>query len=168
MTSAAHDHERIVGDGYGAHDREVVSGSVSQISAADIARTSATTTASALVGKIAGINTRASITPSLNQYTDREPRDGRPGASTVLQIRNMGDPLFVVDGVPVSALEFNQLNTSDVENISILKDASASVYGFRAANGVVLVTTKRGSTVQPRPTLAFDSYFGWQNLDRGR
>jgi TonB-linked SusC/RagA family outer membrane protein len=160
--------DEIVVVGYGAQAREVVSGSVGQISAADISRTSATTTASALVGKVAGINTRASITPSLNQYTDREPRDGRPGASTVLQIRNLGEPLFVVDGVPVSPLEFNQLNATDIENISVLKDASASVYGFRAANGVVLVTTKRGSAAQSRPVFQFDTYYGWQNLDRGR
>ena len=75
-----------------------------------------------MVGKIAGINTRQN--------------DGRPGASTQLQIRNMGAPLYVIDGVVSDDGQFNNMDFNDIESISILKDASAAIYGVRAANGV--------------------------------
>ena len=91
----------------------------------------ASTASGALVGKIAGLNTRM--------------QDGRPGASTALQIRNMGTPLFVIDGVQSDEGQFNNMDFNDIENISILKDASAAIYGIRAANGVVVVTTKKGN-----------------------
>lgn len=159
--------QEVVVVGYGQQTRATVSGSVSTISSDDIVRTSANTTAEMLVGKVAGINTRMSTVTGTNSFLGREPQDGRPGASAVLQVRNLGDPLFVIDGVPVSALEFNQLNGADIDNISILKDASASVYGFRAANGVVLVTTKRGSALRT-PQFRVNAEYGWQNLPRNR
>lgn len=154
--------EGLVVVGYGVQERASLSGSVSSINADDITRTSATTSADALVGKIQGITTRIAY--------GGDPRfgasaDARPGASSILQIRNMGEPLFVIDGVPQSGEYFNNLNIADVQSISILKDASASVYGFRAANGVVLVTTKTGSQNQS-PRIRVDGYYGFQNLTR--
>lgn len=107
-----------------------MTGAVSAIKSTDIERSSAATASGALVGKMAGLNTRQN--------------DGRPGASTQLQIRNMGDPLYVIDGVQSDGGQFNNLDFNDIENISILKDASAAIYGIRAANGVVVVTTKKG------------------------
>lgn len=155
--------EEVVAVGYGTQARELVSGSVSSVSSAEIERSSATTSAAALVGKIQGINTRM---PSNTRLGDsREARDGRPGGSIMLQIRNMGEPLYVIDGVPVDARDFNHLNFADIEEISILKDASASVYGFRASNGVVLIRTKRGAMAQ-RPQLRVNGYYGWQWLHR--
>ena len=154
--------EGLVVVGYGVQSRASLTGSVSAIASEDITRTSATTSAEALVGKIQGITTRVAY--------GGDPRfgasaDARPGNSTILQIRNMGEPLFVIDGVPQSGDHFNNINIADIESISILKDASASVYGFRAANGVVLVTTKRGSRNQA-PRIRIDGYYGFQNLTR--
>src|SRR5690606_8089798 len=155
--------EGLVVVGYGEQARELVTGSVSQITSDEIERTSATTAGDALVGKMAGINTRAGYQGVGGGGL--EARDGRPGAPPLLQNRNMGEPLFVIDGIPRSAADFNNLNAADIESVSILKDASASVYGFRAANGVVLVTTKKGSRTQ-RPQLRIDGYYGWQNISR--
>ena len=142
--------------GYGTQRRASMSGAVTAITATDIMRTSATTSAEALVGKLPGVTTRIT-----NSYLG----DARPGSSTILQIRNLGEPLFVIDGVPHSVGQFNNINLADIESISILKDASASIYGFRAANGVVLVTTKKGRTNQPA-RINISGYYGFQNLTR--
>ncbi|TRX53056.1 TonB-dependent receptor [Fulvivirga sp. M361] len=92
---------------------------------------------------------------------------GRPGAGISIRIRGAtsvtggNEPLYVVDGVPV--LNTEGINPSDVESIDILKDAaSASIYGARAANGVVLITTKRGNAT--KPTLNFSSYVGFESV----
>ncbi|MFD2744662.1 MULTISPECIES: SusC/RagA family TonB-linked outer membrane protein [Sphingobacterium] len=152
--------------GYGTQSRRNLTGAVSDINAKEIVRTSSTTTAGALAGKIQGISVRA--------------QDGRPGRGAALEIRNMGNPLFVIDGVPyggqtgndwvgssnVSGQDaFNALNIEDIENITILKDASAAIYGLRAANGVVLVTTKKGSKGES-VRVNINGYMGWQNLTR--
>lgn len=150
--------------GYGVQSRRNVTGSVSDIKSEALLRSSSTTTAGALAGKIQGISVRA--------------KDARPGKGAVLEIRNMGNPLFVIDGIPyggetgndwvgssnVSGNDvFNALNPEDIENISILKDASAAVYGLRASNGVVLVTTKKGK-VGEKISVNVNGYFAWQNL----
>ena len=137
--------------GYGTQRRATVTGAVSSIKSADITRTTATTTSGALVGKIQGI-------------TARQP-DARPGAQTNIQIRNMGDPLYVIDGVPADGGQFNQLGIGDIDNISILKDASAAIYGLRAANGVILVTTKRGQT-GGKTKINVDAYQAYQTFTR--
>jgi TonB-linked SusC/RagA family outer membrane protein len=142
--------------GYGVQSKASLTGSVSAVASTDIMRTSATTSAEALVGKIQGITTR---------ITNTALGDARPGSSTIVQIRNLGEPLFVIDGVPHSSGQFNNINIADIESVSILKDASASVYGFRAANGVVLVTTKSGRRDRT-PEIRVDGYYGAQNLTR--
>ena len=152
--------------GYATQRRATVTGSVSSVSAKDLISTPATTTSGALVGKVQGITTRSP--------------DSRPGRGVNIQIRNMGNPLFVIDGVPytgggtgVTAFGFNQgsgqdvfntLGLEDIENITILKDASASIYGLRAANGVVLVTTKKGR--RESPSIKVSGYYGLQNFTR--
>lgn len=90
--------------------------------------------------------------------------EGRPGASANIQIRNMGTPLYVIDGIQQDEGQFNNLAPNDIESISVLKDASAAIYGVRAANGVVVVTTKKGTT--GRNTINVDAYSGWQNWYR--
>ncbi len=173
LTPTAVALDQIVVVGYGTQSRATLSGAVTSVNSQDIARTSATTTTDALIGKVAGINTRNTLNTGQFQFSGtgafsgREAQDGRPGSTTVIQIRNMGDPLFVIDGVPVTQKEFDNLNTADIENISVLKDASASIYGFRASNGVILVTTKRGDTGQG-PQLRLDGYYGWQDVKRSR
>jgi TonB-dependent SusC/RagA subfamily outer membrane receptor len=94
-----------------------------------------------------------------------DPRDGRPGAPAALQIRNMGEPLYLIDNVPATADDFNNLNPADIETVSLLKDASAAVYGFRAANGVLLVQTKRGGR-DAAPRVQISGYYGAQNPTR--
>ncbi len=166
MQEAAVALEGIVVVGYGAQTRATVSGSVSSVNASDLERTSAVTTSSALVGRMQGINTRMTTAGNGRNAATGDVLDGRPGAATVIQIRNMGDPLFVIDGIPTDdPREFNQLNAADIENISVLKDAAAAVYGFRAANGVILVTTKKGDRTRP-PQVRFDGNYGFQNFSR--
>jgi TonB-linked SusC/RagA family outer membrane protein len=136
--------------GYGTQRKGSVTGAVSSIKASDLVRTPSSTTSGALVGKIPGITARQTT--------------GRPGASTALQIRNLGSPLYVIDGVPQSEGQFNNIAMEDIESISILKDASASLYGFRASNGVVLVTTKKGKS--GKGTLSINTYYQLQNVTR--
>ena len=152
--------------GYGTQSKRRVTTAVSSIDAEDIMRSSSTTTAGALSGKMAGVSTRA--------------LDSRPGRGINVEIRNMGKPLYVIDGIPyggeasrnwlgksnVSGEDaFNALSLEDIESISILKDASASIYGLRASSGVVLVTTKKGRK-DDRATVNVNAYYGWQNLTR--
>ncbi|WP_321333732.1 TonB-dependent receptor [uncultured Bacteroides sp.] len=140
--------DEVVITGFGMSQKKAtLTGAVSSIKSDDIEHSSAATASGALVGKIAGLNTRQ--------------QDGRPGSSTALQIRNMGDPLFVIDGVQSDGGQFNNLDFNDIESISILKDASAAIYGIRAANGVVVVTTKKGRR-NTKNTVSLNAYYGWQ------
>jgi TonB-linked SusC/RagA family outer membrane protein len=143
--------EEVVVVGYGTQTRGTVTGAVSQIQSADIARTTATTATGALVGKVQGITARQA--------------DARPGAGTSIQIRNMGTPLYVIDGVTSDAGQFNNLGIEDIESVSVLKDASAAIYGLRAANGVILVTTKKGRAGQ-KPQINIGAYYGLQDFTR--
>ena len=152
--------------GYSTQKKATVTGAISSVSAQDLVTTPSATTSGALVGKVQGI-------------TSRSP-DSRPGRGVNIQVRNMGNPLFVIDGIPytggstsATAFGFNQgsgqdvfnsLGLEDIENITILKDASASIYGLRAANGVVLITTKKGK--KELPSINVSGYYGLQNFTR--
>jgi TonB-linked SusC/RagA family outer membrane protein len=137
--------------GYGTRRRESITGAVSTVTANDIGRVhGGATVSSSLAGKIPGV-------------TFRMP-DGRPGASANIQIRNMGNPLYVIDGIQQDAGQFNNLAPNDIESITVLKDGSAAIYGARAANGVILVTTKRGRT--GTPSINLDAFYGMQNWFR--
>ena len=126
--------DELVVVGYGTQKKATLTGSVSSIGSDELSKMAATNITNALAGKTAGViaNTRT----------------GEPGADDAnILIRGkgtMGDtsPLIVVDGV--ADRSFGRLNPDDIESISVLKDASAAIYGARAANGVILVTTKRG------------------------
>jgi len=156
----------IVVVGYGTQRKASVTGAVSAVKSEDLVRTPATTVSAALVGKMPGI-------------TARSP-DSRPGRGTNIQIRNLGTPLFVIDGVPYTGSInttsfgftqgsgqdiFNSLGIEDIESVTVLKDASASIYGLRASNGVVLVTTKKGRRSE-RPSINISGYYGFQNFTR--
>ncbi len=158
--------DEVVVVGYGTQSRRNVTGAVSDVKSDALTRTASTTTAGALAGKVQGVSVRA--------------MDARPGKGAAVEIRNMGNPLFVIDGIAyggqtggdwvqssnVSGVDvFNSLNIEDIESISILKDASAAVYGLRASSGVVLVTTKKGSKNE-QTRVNINGYFGWQNLTR--
>lgn len=158
--------DEVVAVGYGTQSKRKVTTAVSSVESEELTRSASTTTAGALAGKMPGISTRA--------------KDSRPGRGINLEIRNMGSPLYVIDGVPyggeatrdwlgVSRVSgedvFNSLSIEDIESISILKDAAAAIYGLRAANGVVLITTKKGNTGD-RVSVNINGYYGWQNLTR--
>lgn len=140
----------VVVTGFGlAQKKATLTGAISSIGANDLSRSVSSTTSGALVGKIAGVNSRQT--------------DGRPGSTTSIQIRNMGDPLYVIDGVQKDAGQFNNIDFNDIESIAVLKDASAAIYGVRAANGVVVVTTKKGGK-NTKNTVSLNAYYGWQTL----
>lgn len=141
--------EEVVAIGYGVQRRETLTGAISSAVSEDIQRSQSPTTSGAIAGKIAGVNSRQS--------------DGRPGSSTSIQIRNMGTPLYVIDGVQKDEGQFNNIDFNDIESISILKDASAAIYGVRAANGVVVVTTKKGRKGDTN-TVNVNAYYGWQDM----
>ena len=158
--------DEVVVVGYGTQNRKSLTGAISDVKSESLTRSVSTTTAGAVTGKIAGISTRA--------------KDARPGKGINLEIRNMGTPLFVIDGIPyggntsndwlvnseVSGNDvFNALNIEDIESITVLKDASAAIYGLRASNGVVLVTTKKGKKNE-KVSINVNGYYGWQNLTR--
>ena len=142
--------EEIIVTGYGTQKRESITGAISAIDSEEIGRVknSGSTVSTGLAGKLPGVAFRQ--------------QDGRPGAEANVQIRNMGNPLFVIDGIQQDSRQFNRLAAADIESISILKDASAAVYGVRAANGVVLVTTKRGGRGE-RNTIDIDVSRGFQS-----
>ncbi|MGY3053664.1 TonB-linked SusC/RagA family outer membrane protein [Pedobacter sp. UYEF25] len=131
--------DQVVVIGYGSVKRKDLTGSVSSVSAEQIEKVPVTTLDQALQGRSAGV-----------QITSN---DGSPGAGIQVQIRGVGtfgsnDPLYVVDGYPITG-GLNTINPNDVASIDILKDASATaIYGNRAANGVVIITTKRGKIGQ--------------------
>jgi len=152
LTPAANDLQQVVVIGYGTQRKVDNTGAVSVVKGAEIAKQASQNALSSLQGKVAGVN----IT-----------NNGTPGSSPQITIRGLGtyfgnvSPLFVVDGVWYDDISF--LNTQDIENISILKDASSTaIYGIRAANGVVLITTKRG--VKGKPVINYTGYVGWQSV----
>lgn len=156
----------IVVVGYGQVKKNDLTGSVSSISIKEMKKVAVTSLDQALQGRAAGV-----------QITQNS---GAPGATTTIRIRGgnsiQGDnePLYVIDGVPFkndgvsSGASFNVLSTlnpNDIESISILKDASSTaIYGSRGANGVVIITTKRGKA--GTPILTFESYYGSQEVRR--
>lgn len=136
--------------GYGTQERAKVTGAISSVSSKEISELPVPSFDAALQGRAAGVT----VTNS-----------GSPGVNPQIRIRGIGtvgnnDPLYVIDGLPAGGL--NAINPNDIESIEVLKDASAAaIYGSRAANGVVLVTTKKGSA--GKTTVNVDSYYGVQN-----
>ncbi|MBB6236293.1 TonB-linked SusC/RagA family outer membrane protein [Pedobacter sp. AK013] len=153
LASSTQQLEQVVVVGYGTQRKIDVTGSVASLKGEEISKQASTNAVSALQGKVAGV----SIT-----------NNGAPGSSPQIRIRGLGTifgndkPLYVVDGVWYDDINF--LNPGDIENLSVLKDASAqSIYGIRAANGVVLVTTKKGK-LNSQATINYDGYVGFQKV----
>ncbi len=138
--------------GYGVQQKKLLTGSTVQVKGNDLTKLSTTSVLSALQSQSPGVT----ITQS----------SGQPGEGFKVNIRGMGtigdsDPLYVIDGVVGGSL--SALNPADIESIDVLKDAaSAAIYGARAANGVVLVTTKQGK--EGRAVLSYDAYYGQQYI----
>lgn len=140
--------QEVVLIGYGTKKAGAITGSVSQVKAADIVRTPAQSAIQAIQGKAAGVN----ITTN-----------DEPGKNPVVRIRGLGtitggqDPLYVIDGIETNGL--NGLNPNDIATIDILKDASSlAIYGQKGSNGVILITTKKGK--QGAIKVSYDAYYG--------
>ncbi len=137
--------------GYTTQKKKDLTGSVSIINTKDISGIPVGGIDQIMQGKAAGV--------SITQVT------GAPGDGVTVRIRGIGtinnnDPLYIVDGVPTKD-GINEISPNDIESISVLKDASsASIYGARASNGVVVITTKKGRT--GKPSLSLNAYTGWQ------
>lgn len=121
--------------GYGTQKKQTLTGAISTLSGETVLTTKSTSVAQSLQGKIAGVQIRQ--------------QDGQPGGfSSMVQIRGFGSPLYVIDGVVRDSgdggSEFQRMNPEDIESISVLKDGAAAIYGMNAANGVVIITTKKG------------------------
>jgi TonB-dependent starch-binding outer membrane protein SusC len=141
----------VVVTGYSTQRKKDITGSVSIVSAKDLQKTPAANLAVQLQGRAAGVTVSSA---------------GEPGAGAVVRIRGFAsagnnDPLYIIDGVPTT--DPSKLNPNDIESLQVLKDASAaSIYGSRASNGVLIVTTKQGKA--GRSTVSYDSYYGTQVL----
>ncbi len=166
--------ENVVVVGYGTQKKSQLTGAISSVRADDIRDQPVSNLAASLQGRVSGMNV---INPS-----------GTPGAGLLVSIRGYNAPLYVIDGIPQlsesnSALStsfdlsgntvgqgqttssISDINPNDIESVEILKDAaSAAIYGARAANGVVLITTKRGK--KGRPEASFNYYTGTQKVAR--
>ncbi len=147
--------EEVVVVGYGVVQKKDLTGSVAQIQSDDLQDLAVPRIDQALSGKMAGVQVISTT--------------GEPGAAPLIRVRGVGsisagmEPLYVIDGFPGD--DISMINPSDIETIDILKDASATaIYGSRGANGVVLITTKRGKEGKAR--ISLNAYYGWQKVLR--
>ena len=137
--------------GYGEQKKETVTGSVATVKGTELIKSPAVNLSNSIAGRMPGvIATNASGEPGYDGSAIRI-----RGSNTL----GNNDALIVIDGVPARAGGIDRLNPADIESISVLKDASAAIYGSRAANGVILVTTKRGKTGKPDLSYSFNQGF---------
>ena len=146
--------DEVVVMGYGTQLKKEVTGAVSIVGSETIEKVKPTRVEQALQGKVAGVNITS--------------QSGSPGGGLDIRIRGIstnGDnrPLILVDGNVIE--ELSVLNPSDIASITVLKDASAGIYGTRASNGVILITTKTGKRATPLK-LEYNNYFGFQETTR--
>ena len=148
--------DQVVVIGYGSQKKVDLTGSVAIVDADEMKKVSHSNISSMLEGKVAGV-----------QITS----DGQPGADPAVRIRGVGSfgdtsPLYVIDGVPMGTT-IRDFSPNDIETIQVLKDASAAaIYGSRAANGVVIITTKNGKKNQP-VRVDYRGYLGVDNIRKG-
>jgi len=159
--------KEVVVIGYGTQTRKDVTTAVSSLTASDVNDFPSTGVDKAMTGKLAGVQV---LQP-----------DGAPGAGISIHVRGTGtitagsDPLYVVDGVPLSDNDINgpgfkvnpldAINVNDIESVDVLKDASAAaIYGSRGSNGVVIITTKRGK--RDKVDISLNSYYGIQSVTK--
>lgn len=146
--------DEVVVVGYGTQKKKLVTGATLHVGGDDVAKLSSTTVLSALQSQSPGVNITSET--------------GEPGEGFKVNIRGMGTigdvtPLYVIDGI--AGGNINTLNPADIESIDVLKDAaSCAIYGARAANGVILISTKQGENGKMK--ISYDGYMGWQNMLR--
>ena len=139
--------DEVVVVGYGVQKKESLTGAISNIKNDEIIKTKATSLAQSLEGKVSGLKIRQN--------------DGEPGQfRSDINIRGLGTPLFIIDGiVRDGANEFQRLNPDDIESISFLKDGTAAIYGMNSANGAIVVTTKKG--YKGKAKISLSANWGW-------
>lgn len=156
MVASAENLEEVVVIGYGTQKKSVVTGAISQVKAAQIENQPVTRIEQTLQGRVAGVYVVSNA--------------GQPGSAASVRIRGIatmnsgGDPLYVIDGIIVEASGVQYLNQYDIESIEVLKDASASIYGTRAAAGVILITTKKGKS--GKINVNYNGFAGFTNETR--
>ena len=145
---------------YGVRKKGTVAGSVSTVKSDKLENTPTAAFDQALQGQVAGLTVLSN--------------SGEPSASATLTIRGTNSissgtaPLYILDGVAISANDFNTINPADIESMSVLKDASStSIYGARAANGVIVITTKRGRNMD-QPNINYRMQVGWSAIAAGK
>ena len=160
MQSEAMTLDDVVVIAYCVRKKGTVAGSVSTVKSDKLENTPTAAFDQALQGQVAGLTVLSN--------------SGEPSASASLTIRgtnsiNSGTaPLYILDGVAISARDFNTINPADIESMSVLKDASStSIYGARAANGVIVITTKRGRNME-RPNINYRMQMGWSAIAAGK
>ncbi len=157
LTPQSSETEEVVVVGYGTVRKRDLTGAVSTVSSDKLMQVKGiSNVAQALQGQAAGVQ--------VNQAS------GQPGQAMIIKIRGTNsmaassNPLYVVDGLPLDAMSA-QLNPADIDNIQILKDASSTaIYGSRGANGVIMITTKKGRAAAGKSTVTYNGYAGVQNL----
>ena len=144
--------------GYGVQKKSVVTASIAKVSAEDLEGKTRLRAEDALKGMAAGVNVTSA--------------SGQPGAKSMIRIRGIGtindsNPLYIIDGMPTNQDGMESVNPNDIESIEVLKDAaSGAIYGARAANGVILVTTKKGKIGKAQINYNFS--YGWQSAWKKR
>ncbi|MFT3705075.1 MAG: TonB-dependent receptor [Agriterribacter sp.] len=143
--------DAVVVVGYATQKRVTVTGAVAQVKGSELQKSPAVNLSNSLAGRLPGVTA-----------TNGSGEPGYDGSSILIRGKNSlgsNDALIVIDGVPARAGGLDRLNPADIESMSVLKDASAAIYGARAANGVILITTKRGKTGKPELSYSFNQ--GW-------
>lgn len=160
LTSQTQAMDDVVVVAYGVRKKGTVAGSVATVKSDAVKDVPAASFDQALQGQATGLTVLSNT--------------GEPGAPATFQIRGVNsinsgtEPLFILDGIPISSSSFNAISPSDIESISVLKDAaSTSIYGARAANGVVVITTKRGRLAQDAQ-VTFRTQLGFSQLAHGK
>lgn len=152
MTETSQALTEIVVVGYGTQKKAVVSGAVTSVKGSELAKTPTANLSNSLAGRLPGVTAvQASGEPGYDGSTIR-----------IRGVNSLGNnnALIVIDGVPNRAGGLERLNPNDVESVSVLKDASAAIYGSRAANGVILITTRQGKSGKPQ--FSYDFAYGLQ------
>ncbi|HTN36087.1 MAG TPA: TonB-dependent receptor [Arachidicoccus sp.] len=156
LAAADQSLEEVVVVGYGTQKRVTITGSVASVQGTDLQKAPVTNLSNSLAGRLPGVTAvQASGEP------------GYDGSSIRIRGTNSlgnSDALIVIDGVPSRAGGLERLNPADIESVSVLKDASAAIYGSRAGNGVILITTKQGKSGAPK--LTYDFSYGLQRPTR--
>ena len=150
--------EEVVVIGYGVQKKSVVTASIAKVSSEDLEGKTRLRADDALKGMAAGVNVTSS--------------SGQPGSQSMIRVRGTGtindtNPLYIIDGMPADQYGLESVNPNDIESIEVLKDAaSGAIYGARAANGVILITTKKGK--MGKAQINYNFSYGWQTAWKHR